>query len=147
MKTDQSKVIKAFREDKNCAQAVLSGFSDRFQINDEHAMSISAGFGAGMGRLQRTCGAVSGAYMVIGLYAGTKCTDNAARKELAYKMIQDFTRKFEEKKETSQCSDLLHVNLNTEEGKEYFEDNHLKEMVCEKCIQVSLNILDDMLED
>jgi C_GCAxxG_C_C family probable redox protein len=147
MKTDQTRIIKAFREDKNCAQAVISGFADRFPINPDHILSISAGFGAGMGRLQRTCGAVSGAYMVIGLYAGTKCTDNAARKEKAYTMIQEFTKRFEEKKATTNCADLLHVDLNTEDGKEYFEDHHLKEMVCEKCIQLSISILDEMLED
>ncbi len=145
MKTDQSKVIKAFREDKNCSQAVLLGFADRFQIQEDHALSIASGFGAGMGRLQRTCGAVSGAYMVIGLYAGTKSTSNIERKEAAYSMIKEFTKRFEDKKETTQCADLLHCDLNTEEGKEYFEDNHLREKVCEKCIQLSLSILDDLM--
>jgi len=70
MNANPSKVIEAFREDKNCSQAVLLGFADRFSIREEHALSIASGFGAGMGRLQKTCGAVSGAYMVIGLYAG-----------------------------------------------------------------------------
>jgi C_GCAxxG_C_C family probable redox protein len=147
MKTDQSKVIKAFHDDKNCAQAVLLGFADRFQIQEEHALSIACGFGAGMGRLQRTCGVVSGAYMVIGLYAGTKSIYNAERKEMAYSMIREFTHRFEEKHGTSVCADLLHCDLNTKEGKAAFEGNRLKETVCEKCIQLSLNILDDLMED
>jgi C_GCAxxG_C_C family probable redox protein len=147
MKTDQIKVIQSFREDKNCSQAVLLGFTDRFQILEEHALSISSGFGAGMGRLQKTCGAISGAYMVIGLYAGTKSQNNTERKETAYSMIQEFTRRFEEKQGTSQCSDLLHCDLRSIEGKNYFEDNHLREKVCEKCIQLSLNILDELLEE
>ncbi len=145
MKTNQSKVIISFREDKNCSQAVLLGFADRFQIQEDHALSIASGFGAGMGRLQRTCGAVSGAYMVIGLYAGSKSINNTERKESAYQMIQEFTKRFEEEKETTICEDLIHCNLKTEEGQEYFENNNLKERVCEKCIKLSLNILDDLM--
>jgi C_GCAxxG_C_C family probable redox protein len=147
MKTDQSKVINAFREDKNCAQAVLLGFADRFQILEDHALSISAGFGAGMGRLQRTCGAVSGAYMVIGLYAGSKSITNAERKEIAYTLIREFTKRFEENKGSSVCADLIQCNLNTTEGQENFNTNHLKESVCEKCIQFSLDVLDDLMEE
>jgi C_GCAxxG_C_C family probable redox protein len=146
METVQQKVINAFREDKNCSQSVLLGFADRFQIQEDHALSISSGFGAGMGRMQRTCGAVSGAYMVLGLYAGTKTITNAERKETAYKMIREFTKRFEKEKKTTQCADLLHVDLNTQLGKKYYDDNHLKETVCEKCIQLSLDILDDMME-
>jgi len=147
MKSDQNKVMNAFREDKNCAQAVLLGFADRFQIREEHALSISAGFGAGMGRLQRTCGSVSGAYMVIGLYAGSKSVSNAERKEISYTLIQEFTRRFEANRGSSICSDLINCNLNTSEGKDYFEKNHLKEDVCEKCIQYSLDILDDLMDE
>ncbi len=147
MKTDQYKVLKAFHEDKNCAQAVLLGFADRFQIQEDHALSIASGFGAGMGRLQRTCGVVSGAYMVIGLYAGTKSVNNAERKETAYSMIREFTKRFEEVHGTSACADLLHCDLNTKEGQAEFENSHFKENICEKCIQHSLDILDDLMEE
>lgn len=147
MKTDTEKIIVEFREEKNCSQAVLLAYADRFQINAEHAMSISAGFGGGMGRLQRTCGAVSGAYMVIGLYAGTRSLNNTERKENAYAMIRNFTSKFEEEKGTSSCAELLKCDLTSPEGKEYYEDNHLREKVCEKCIRLSIEILDQIIVD
>ena len=147
MKTNQTKVLQTFREDKNCSQAVLLGFANRFRMHEENALSISSGFGAGMGRLQKTCGAVSGAYMVLGLYAGSKTKDNSERKEIAYTMIQEFTRRFEEKQGTTMCLELINCNLKTTEGKKYFEDNKLKENVCEKCIKLSLNILDELLDE
>jgi len=145
MNANPSKVIEAFREDKNCSQAVLLGFADRFSIREEHALSIASGFGAGMGRLQKTCGAVSGAYMVIGLYAGAKSTNNTERKETAYALIQEFTKRFEATKGTTQCQDLVQCDLNTTEGNKMFEDQNLKETVCEKCIELSLRILDDLI--
>ncbi len=147
MKPDKSKIIREFRKEKNCSQSVLLGFSGAFHLKDDVALSISSGFGAGMGRMQKTCGAVTGAYMVIGLYAGSRSVLNSERKEISYTLIQEFTRRFEEKKGTSVCSDLIHCNLNTEEGKKYFEANKMKENVCEKCIQFSINILDELLED
>jgi C_GCAxxG_C_C family probable redox protein len=146
MKTDQTKVIQAFREDKNCSQAVFLGFADRFQIRDDHALSIASGFGAGMGRLQRTCGAVSGAYMVIGLYAGSKSLNNTEIKEHAYKMIAEFTEKFEGEQGSSNCSDLTRCDLNTEEGRKKFEVEKIKEKICEKCIKSSIEILNEMME-
>lgn len=147
MRTDSNKVIKAFHGDKNCAQSVLLGFADRFQIQEDHAINIASGFGAGMGRLQKTCGVVSGAYMVLGLFAGTKSMYNAEKKEIAYSLIREFTKRFEAINGTSVCADLLHCDLNTKEGKEKFEGAHLSETVCEKCIQSSLNILDDLMEE
>jgi C_GCAxxG_C_C family probable redox protein len=146
MKTVESKVFQAFRKDSNCAQAVLLGFADRFQIQEDHALSIASGFGAGMGRLQRTCGVVSGAYMVIGLYSGTKAVNNNELKETAYSMIREFTTRFEEKHGTSMCADLLHCDINTKQGKDFFDNNKLKENVCEKCIQLSLTILEDLMD-
>jgi C_GCAxxG_C_C family probable redox protein len=146
MKTDKSKVISSFREDRNCSQAVLLGFADRFQIQEDHALGIASGFGAGMGRLQRTCGAVSGAYMVIGLYAGSNSTNNTEVKEHAYKLIKEYTEMFEHRHGSSNCSDLIRCDLNTPEGQMKFKDEKLGEKVCEQCIKSSIEILDKLMD-
>lgn len=146
MKTDHKIVIKAFRDDKNCAQAVLMAFADRFQIQDDHALSITAGFGAGMGRMQRTCGAVSGAYMVIGLYAGSNSSNNTERKENAYKLIVEFTEKFEKTHGTSVCRDLINCDLTTVEGQKKFNEENISEKVCEKCLKSSVEILNELID-
>lgn len=145
MDTDKNKILQYFREDKNCAQAVLLGFADRFQINEDHALSVASGFGAGMGRLQKTCGAVSGAYMVIGLYAGSNSSNIAEMKENAYKMIIDFTKKFETQLGSSDCSELTRCDLKTETGQQKFEKEQVKEKVCEKCILSSISILNEIM--
>ena len=69
--SENSKTAEAtFREGFNCAQAVLSACGPRFGIGRELALRIAAGFGGGMGTMGRTCGAVTGAFMVIGLARG-----------------------------------------------------------------------------
>lgn len=64
--TRSEKAISDFSKGYNCAQSVFSAFSEESGIDEEQSRSIAGGFGAGFGRLQETCGAVTGAIMVIG---------------------------------------------------------------------------------
>jgi len=73
----------------NCSQSVLSAYAEHFGFDEETAMKISSGFGGGMGRMADTCGAVTGAYMVLGLKYGQNSPDQEA-KEGIYAWIKDF---------------------------------------------------------
>jgi C_GCAxxG_C_C family probable redox protein len=142
---DRQKIAtEIFNSGFNCAQAVLTSYQENFDFDDKFALSISSGFGGGMGRLQKTCGAVTGAFMVIGLYNVRKYKTIAERKAETYKMVQEFHRKFLELNNTSDCSELLTCDLNTEEGKSYQIENGLVEKVCQKCITDSVKILDEL---
>lgn len=50
----------------NCAQALVTTFADVMGIDEETAMRMAANFGAGM-KMGATCGAITGALMVLGL--------------------------------------------------------------------------------
>ena len=62
--------IECFYSGYSCSQAVLSAYCEDLGLDKETAMKISCGFGAGMARLGATCGAVTGAYIAIGLKYG-----------------------------------------------------------------------------
>ena len=51
----------------NCAQTVITTFCEELGLDRAIALQVANGFGGGMGRTGRTCGAVTGAYMVLGL--------------------------------------------------------------------------------
>ena len=53
----------------NCAQAVLTAFSDVLPLPAETLRSLGAGFGIGMGTFGATCGALCAAQMICGLKA------------------------------------------------------------------------------
>ena len=55
----------------NCAQSVLVCFANELNLDELTALKIASGFGGGMARAE-TCGAVTGAYMVLGLKAQTE---------------------------------------------------------------------------
>jgi C_GCAxxG_C_C family probable redox protein len=140
----EKKAIESFRAGLNCSQAVFSAYSEKLGFDEKLALSVACGFGGGMGRLQETCGAVTGAYMAIGVYACKKYTDNKDRKEMSYAMIQEFSRKFKEIHSTTDCIDLLGVDLKTQEGNRMAREKNLFGTTCEKCISDSVRIVNDI---
>ena len=88
----------------NCAQAVLKVFQDKLPVSDETLMKLSAGYAAGMGCMESTCGALIGAVMVAGILTDGKGTPSAAKS-----MVQ----KFESKCGVTICKELKGVETGT----------------------------------
>ncbi len=139
--------IASFRGGLNCSQAVVTAFAERLGFDKEMASQISAGFGGGMGRLQETCGVVTGAFMVIGIYNSQLHQDNLSRKEKSYGMIQEFDRRFTEIHNSNNCHDLINCDLRTAEGRAIAKKNRLHETICEGCMLTSIKILSEMIPD
>ncbi len=142
----EEKALQSFKSGFNCAQSVLSAYADELEMDANLATSVSSGFGAGMGRLQETCGAVTGAFMVIGLYNSKKHSDNAELKEASNAMIQEFTHNFKLANNTISCKSLINCDLKTEAGQLYFKENNLGETICEKCISDSIRIINELIK-
>ena len=123
-----------FNDGFNCAQAVLSAYCEQFGLDRETALRIACGLGGGMGRLQETCGAVSGAYLVIGLMYGTD-------KEKTYALVQEFARRFEAKNKSTNCRALLGVDLIG--GDRQTASERVKH-ICPKMVQDAAEILESL---
>jgi C_GCAxxG_C_C family probable redox protein len=145
MKTTEDKAIESFRAGLNCAQSVVSSYSDTLNFDNKLALKLSCGFGAGMGRLQETCGAVTGAFMILGIYNCNKYSDNKERKNETYSMVQKYNHEFKKINGTTNCMSLIKCDLNTEEGQKFLHDNNLHETICEKCISDSVKIVNKLL--
>jgi C_GCAxxG_C_C family probable redox protein len=109
------------------------------------ALSMSCGFGGGMGRLQETCGAATGAFMILGIDTCKKYSDYKERKEVTYAGIQKFSEKFKAIHGTMNCKSLINCDLRTEEGHRYLKENNLSETVCEKCITDAIKITEEII--
>lgn len=145
MNIKKEKALDTFRSGLNCAQAVLTAYSEDLNFDESLALNISCGFGGGMGRLQETCGAVTGSFMVLGIYNGNKFDDNKDKKEESYSMIQKFSEKFKLTHHTMDCKSIINCDLKTEAGQLYAKENNLFETVCEKCISDSITILGELI--
>ena len=139
-----SKAEKAlkFFENFNCAQSVLAAYTGDFDLEMNKALQVSAGFGGGMGRLQETCGAVTGAIMVLGLSSQYKETDGGEKKNEIYANVRRLVDDFTKQKGTVKCRDLLGgCELKTEEGQKYFHDHNLKDN-CRQYIRLCCELLE-----
>ncbi|MBN2597102.1 MAG: C_GCAxxG_C_C family protein [Marinifilaceae bacterium] len=147
MNSKATQALEAFQSGMNCAQSVLLPYANDYKFDDNLAYQISSGFGDGMGRLQKTCGAVSGAFMVLGIHNCKKYSNHQLQTENNRILIQEFNRKFVLKHNSTNCNELIACNLNTEEGQAYAEKNNIKERICEKCIIDAIEIVDSLINN
>jgi C_GCAxxG_C_C family probable redox protein len=142
--TPSEKATKHFREGYNCSQAVLSAFCDRLGIDPIAAQSMAAGFGGGFGRSQLTCGAISGAVMVLGAYY-FDVNDREASKKVTYEKVREFVSRFAELNGSTECLRLIGINLSSPEGHKFAVENNLFTTRCEKYVRDSVAILETMM--
>ena len=95
----------------NCAQSVLKAVLEEKDIFFEEAMSLSSGFGGGIAGEGRTCGAVTGAIMAIGAMNGLHSEDVVQAKKRTYEISSILIERLKEKFETTQCYELIGVDL------------------------------------
>lgn len=107
MKNHSEKAAELFSSGCNCSQAIVGAFSEDCGLNSETALKLSSSFGGGMGRLREVCGAVTGMFMVAGLLAGYTDTDDKAKKDAHYKLIQELAEEFKQAHSTYICRELL----------------------------------------
>jgi|GEM_PF-3428755 len=104
---NRSKLAKElFEQGHNCAQSVLLPFCEELGLEKDMALRLASSFGGGMGRLKEVCGALTAAFMVIGLKKGYTYPVTSEQKEKYYLLIQSFAEKFREKYCSILCKDL-----------------------------------------
>ncbi len=131
----------------NCAQSVIVSFADALQMDEEATLRISSGFGGGMGGMQETCGAVTGAFMVIGFLRGKYKQGDDEAKEKTNNLIQEFSRKFAEKHGSINCMALINFDLNTEKGRKEAEKEDVFLKKCSIFVKEAVEILEEVLEN
>jgi C_GCAxxG_C_C family probable redox protein len=93
--------------------------------------------------LGKECGAVTGAFMVIGLRVQGEKDERDARFK-AYDLVKEFIRRFEAKQGTIVCNDLIGVDLGTSKGREMATKGNLFKTLCPNFVQTASEILRDM---
>ncbi len=130
----QEKAVKYFDEGYNCAQSVLLSFQDVLSADSSTIVNIASGFGGGMGRLQKTCGALTGSFMVISLYNSENIENLTERKDRTNKLIQELEKDFTSRFGFSDCSLLTGVDMNTEAGRKELALVQRESKICERSI-------------
>ena len=97
-----------------------------------------------MGRLGETCGAVTGAYMTIGLKLGHDIPNDAQAKDKTYDLIKEFARRFKERNKTTSCEELLGVNMAADD-REMIKQR--AKLICPGLVRCAAEILEELLSE
>ena len=111
----ENQIRDKFIKGNDCSQVVVAHFAEKLGLSEEVANKVSACFGGGMLQAD-TCGAFTGALMVIGLKYGHYDEETLlAQKDVMMAKSAEFKKLFFEKFETCNCKELLGYDVSIPE--------------------------------
>jgi C_GCAxxG_C_C family probable redox protein len=119
-----------FGKGYSCSQAVFAACSEGLGLERDLAIRIAAPFRAGMGRTGRTCGAVTGAYMALGLKYGDGGPEDNASKDRVCALVSEFDREFVKKHGSTVCNELLGCDIGIPEVRKEAGEKGLFFTIC-----------------
>ncbi len=131
-----------------CAQAVLASYAGEFGLEERLALKLATGFGSGMGRMCEVCGALTGAFMVIGLKYGKENTDGTrygSETETTYRLVAEVAAKFKRRNGSIYCRELIGYDLMDPVERAKVVELGLFKTTCRKCILDAVEILEATL--
>lgn len=135
-----NKSLELFNNGCNCCQATFLSLSEEMGLEKETALKIACGFGGGMHQGE-VCGAVSGGIMLLGLKNGNGDLADQEAKEKTTELVKEFCSQFKQKNGSIICRELLGCDKSTESGKQYAEDNNLKEKICQNLVKDAIELV------
>jgi C_GCAxxG_C_C family probable redox protein len=142
MKQDES--VDTFRAGFNCAQAVLKPFAEAYGLDGKTSHRIASVFGGGMARMQETCGAVTGAFMAIGLKYGFTTSSDQEQKKLVAQKGKKFADLFRKEFGALACRELLGCDFNTAEGNKKHVEENQRELICTNLVKRAAEIVESL---
>lgn len=139
--------VSCFTNGFICSQAVFSTYAPMLGLDRETALRISCSFGGGMARMGETCGAVTGALMIIGLKFGNTNAGDIQARERNYEVVRDFLKRFEQYHGSVKCKDLLGCDISTNEGRQIAKDTKLFTTLCTKFVEDAALIIEEIIND
>lgn len=118
----------------NCAQSVICAMAPKLGLDDHTAFALAEGFGAGMGGMTETCGAISGAVAIMG-FVMSDGMDNPKTKGQTYKLSREIAKRFKTKNTTTVCGTLKGIGS---------DNGPLRS--CPGCIDDAIEIACDVLK-
>ena len=117
----------------NCCQAVACAYCDLVGMDEQTMFRVAEGFGAGMGDMEGTCGAVAGTVLLAGLKNSDGNLASPGTKGSTYRFTKKILKEFREKNGSAVCKDLKGM----ESGKMLCS--------CEECVADAAALAEEVL--
>jgi len=137
------KATALFSSGFNCAQSVLAVFCEKYDLDENTALKISGGLGAGV-RCGDICGAVSGAVLVIGLKHGHYISEDGISKSNCNSKTLEFIDLFKKKNGSAICREILGYDLSVKTEYEQAQNQNLFKTTCVDMVKSAVELLEDI---
>ncbi len=121
------------RRGYNCAQAVACTYCDLFGVDEKTMFRAAEGLGLGMGGMEGTCGALSGACMIAGLATSDGNIEAPHTKAKTYGVSRELVNRFNEAVGSTRCGTIKGQGT----GKVL--------MPCPACVTCAAQIIEDVV--
>ena len=133
-----------FKQGIDCSQIVMGYAAEKLGICSDKALKISAAFGGGMWA-GRTCGAVVGALMALGVKYGYSEPNSTEQKNILLGKKAEFEQKFAAENKSVVCKDILGYDISKPEEMNRIMEENLLFTICPKAVCSACKILYEML--
>jgi C_GCAxxG_C_C family probable redox protein len=137
--------VECFGQGFACSQAILATYGGPLGLDRDQALRLAEGFAGGMAGLGETCGAVSGALLVLGLKFGRTRPDDVDAKMATNRRVREFVRQYEARHGSVKCRDLLGCSIDTPEKLQSARDRKLFTTICPGLVRDAAEILEPLL--
>ncbi len=129
----------------HCSQALTGAFAEEFGYSLKNVMKISTCFGGGMHRGE-LCGCVTAAAMIFGMAFGLYDPQDKELESFGYKNADEFYYRFQERMGgKTLCKEILGKDFSKPDELVTIRKEGLVKKVCPHVLQVSIEIIEDML--
>lgn len=134
------------KQGHTCSQAVFAAYAPELGVDKDTALKLSCAFGGGMGGMGMTCGAVTGAFMVISLKYGRIALEDKAAREKSDELVRLFAAKFKERRDNKlDCNDLLGYDRSDPEDVKIMQEKGIFGELCPALVKDAAEILEEIL--
>ncbi|NJD04113.1 MAG: C_GCAxxG_C_C family protein [Ruminiclostridium sp.] len=144
-KTDYA--VDCFSNGFNCSQAVFSAFCEDFGVDINLGLKMACSFGAGMGYMGEACGAVTGAFMVLGLKFGQNDEQDKYSKAMNYLLVKDFASRFRKLNGSINCKELIQYDLSDERQLNAARQTDVFTTKCPKYVKDAVELLEAVIAE
>ncbi len=145
--THKEKAEQLLQQQYHCSQSLFGAFADDFGLDLKTAFKISTCFGGGM-RQGGTCGCITAAMLVLGMALGFYDTQDKEQEIYCNQKTDEFIKRFTEKMDYMiNCRDILGKDISKPQEMAIIRKEGLILKKCPKAMNISIEILEDMLEN
>ena len=138
-------MLEQFSKGFDCSQIVLAEVAGDYGLDTETARKAAACFGGGMWCAD-CCGALTGAFMAVGLKYGHAAPNETDKKDRALTIMGQLRKKFVQKYHATECRCILGHDLSNPDEMQQIIYKGLIASICPDVIVDTMDILNGYLE-